>query len=102
MGDPYLLGDDESDPSVYELENNTRITLPDEDAGPTKAWLVTARSEEKWKPHFDWVYGQRPRYELYDLELDPHEATNVANDPTYEDICLILESKTDSRNELHR
>ena len=93
MGDPYLLGDDESGPSVDELENNTRITLPDEDAGPTKAWLVTARSEEKWKPHFDWVYGQRPRYELYDLELDPHEATNVANDPTYEDICLILESK---------
>ena len=93
MGDPYLLGDDESGPSVEELENNTRITLPDEDAGPTKAWLVTARSEEKWKPHFDWVYGQRPRYELYDLELDPHEATNVANDPTYEDIRLILESK---------
>ena len=93
MGDPYLLGDDEPDPSVDELENNTRITLPDEDAGPTKAWLVTARKDEKWKDHFDWVYGRRPKYELYDLNKDPYEANNVADDPDYAAIRAKLEDE---------
>jgi len=93
MGDPYRLGDDEPDPTIEQLENDTRITLPDEDAGPTKAWLVTSRKEEEWKPHFDWVYGQRPKYELYDLEKDPHEAHNVADDPAYADIRARLEAE---------
>lgn len=93
MGDPYRLGEDEPDPSIDELENNTRITLPDEDAGPTKAWLVTSRKEEEWKPHFDWVYGQRPKYELYDLRKDPYEAKNVADDPAYADVRARLEAE---------
>lgn len=93
MGDPYLLGEDETDPTIDQLENNTRITLPDEDAGPTKAWLVTARNEKEWKSHFDWVYGQRPKYELYDLKKDPFEANNVADDPAYKEIRAKLETK---------
>lgn len=92
MGDPYKLGDDEPDPTIDQLENDTRITLPDEDAGPTKAWLVTSRNQDEWKSHFDWVYGQRPKYELYDLEKDPHEATNVAEDPDYADVRAKLEA----------
>lgn len=93
MGDPYLLGDDQPDPGISELENNTRITLPDEDAGPTKAWLVGARKNDKWKSHFDWVYGKRPKYELYDLKKDPHEATNVADDPAYAEVRAKFESE---------
>ncbi|MEM7602958.1 MAG: sulfatase, partial [Verrucomicrobiota bacterium] len=38
MGDQYRLGEGEDPPSMDELEGNTRVTLPDEDAGPTKAW----------------------------------------------------------------
>lgn len=92
MGDPYGLENGQS-PSIDQLENNTRITLPDEDAGPTKAWLVTSRVEDEWKAHFDWVYGQRPRYELYDLKKDPHEAKNVAEDPAYAEIRSQLEKE---------
>ncbi len=92
MGDHYLL-DEGKTPSLDQLENDTRITLPDEDAGPTKAWLVTARDEEEWRPHFDWVYGQRPRYELYDLKKDPYETKNVAEDPGYADIRSRLEAQ---------
>ncbi|MEM7143506.1 MAG: sulfatase [Verrucomicrobiota bacterium] len=92
MGDHYLLENGQT-PSLEELEGNTRITLPDEDAGPTKAWLVTARTDPKWKSHFDWVYGQRPRYELYDLRKDPHEAKNVADDPEYATILAKLETE---------
>ena len=93
MGDPYRLGRGEPTPSTEELEGNTRVTLPDEDAGPTKAWLVTARKQDAWKDHFEWVYGQRPRLELYDLKKDPYEATNVAGDPEYADVLKKMEAE---------
>ncbi|MEO0415092.1 MAG: sulfatase/phosphatase domain-containing protein, partial [Verrucomicrobiota bacterium] len=93
MGDHYRLGEGEKAPTLAELEQDTRITLPDEDAGPTKAWLVMARKDEKWKDHFDWVYGQRPKYELYDLKKDPFETKNVADDPAYAEVKEKLETE---------
>ncbi len=90
MGDPYLL-DSSGTPSVEDLENETRVTLPDEDAGPTKAWLVGVRDTPEWRDHFNWVYGKRPKYELYDLKKDPHETTNVADDPAYAEVKEALE-----------
>ena len=81
-GDPYRL-DGDNPPTVEELTEETRATLPDEDAGPTKAWLVTHRNDPKWKGHYDLAYGKRPREELYDLKKDPHQVRNVANDAKY-------------------
>jgi N-sulfoglucosamine sulfohydrolase len=92
MGDPYLL-DSSGTPSLEDLENETRVTLPDEDAGPTKAWLVGVRDTPEWKAHFDWVYGKRPKYELYDLKKDPNEITNIANDPAYASVRSDLEAR---------
>jgi len=92
LGDPYRLTG-VSEPTVEELENETFVTLPDEDAGPTKAWLVHARHAAPWKAHFDWVYGKRPRLELYDLVADPHETRNVADDPAYAQILAELEDR---------
>lgn len=82
LGDPYRLNSD-NPPSQTEVTEETRVTLPDEDAGPTKAWLVGVRDDPKWKEHFNWVYGKRPREELYDLKADPHQTKNVAGDPAY-------------------
>ncbi|HRE79538.1 MAG TPA: hypothetical protein PLN52_00755, partial [Opitutaceae bacterium] len=67
--------------------------LPDEDAGPTKAWLVGVRKDPRWKPHFDWAYGKRPREELYDLRKDPDQTKNVANDATYAEARARLEAR---------
>lgn len=92
LGDPYRL-DDDNEPTTDELENNTRVTHPDEDAGPTKAWLVKNRNHPQWKAHYDWVYGRRPKYELYDRRRDPHETTNVADDPAYAEIKQRLEQQ---------
>jgi N-sulfoglucosamine sulfohydrolase len=92
MGDPYLLDSSET-PGVDELENETRVTLPDEDSGPTKAWLVGVRNTPEWKEHYEWVYGKRPRYELYDLKKDPHETTNLADDPAYAEVKAALEKE---------
>jgi arylsulfatase A-like enzyme len=82
LGDPYRLDGDDP-PSAEELTEETRSTLPDEDAGPTKAWLVGVRNDPRWKAHFEWVYGKRPREELYDLKADPHQTKNVAADSAY-------------------
>ena len=90
LGDPYRLDTDDP-PTAEELTEDTRTTLPDEDAGPTKAWLVGARSDPQWKPHFEWVYGKRPREELYDLKTDPQQTKNVAANPAYAQQRAALE-----------
>ena len=82
IGDPYRLREG-PEPTVEELETNTRITLADEDAGPTKAWLIKARKTDPWKKHFEKVYGKRPLIELFDLKSDPHEMHNLAGHQQY-------------------
>ena len=92
LGDPYRLDGDDV-PTAEEITNTTRVTHPDEDAGPTKAWLVGVRNSPEWKSHYDWVYGKRPKYELYDRRKDPHETNNVADDPAYADVKAALEEQ---------
>ena len=70
-------------PLYSELLANTRIALGDMDAGPTKAWLVTHRSDLGMQRYFDIAFGRRPAEELYDLRTDPHGMHNVAGDPAY-------------------
>ncbi len=89
LGDHYSLAQG-STPSVDELTNNTFSTLPDEDAGPTKAWLVSHRNVPKWKPFFDHAYGKRPREELFDLKKDPHQMNNVAAVAEYKAVVSKL------------
>lgn len=91
-GDPYRLDGDDP-PTLQELTNNTRVTLPDEDAGPTKAWLVAQRNDPRWKRYYDLAYGKRPREELYDLRTDPHQVKNVAADPAYAGTRAELERR---------
>lgn len=92
LGDPYRL-DGANPPSIEELTEETRTTFPDDDAGPTKAWLVTMRNDPQWKRHFDWAYAKRPREELYDLKSDPQQTTNVAADPRYAATRAKLENR---------
>ncbi|HEY2252576.1 MAG TPA: sulfatase-like hydrolase/transferase [Planctomycetaceae bacterium] len=92
LGDPYRL-DGGNPPTVEEVTEETRVTLPDEDAGPTKAWLVGMRKDPRWKPYFDWAYGKRPREELYDLKADPQQTRNVAADPAYGNARAELEQQ---------
>jgi N-sulfoglucosamine sulfohydrolase len=91
-GDPFNL-DDPNPPSAEDLTENTRATLHDEDAGPTKAWLVASRNDPKWKPYYELAYGKRPREELYDLKTDPHQMKNVAADPKYARTRAQLEKR---------
>ncbi len=82
LGDPYGLKGS-NPPPEEAIRENTRVTLADEDAGPTKAWIVSRRDDPKWKNVFDYAYGKRPRVELFDLKKDPAQMHNVAADPHY-------------------
>jgi hypothetical protein len=75
------------------MRENTRATLPDEDAGPTKAWLVEHRNDPQWKPLFEHAYGKRPREELYDLKSDPHQMNNLAAEEPYQSVRQALETR---------
>ncbi|MCM8534611.1 MAG: sulfatase [Lentisphaeraceae bacterium] len=90
MGDPYLLGTDK-EPSIDVLTNSTFVTLADEDAGPTKAWMV--KNRKQYKKDFDHAYGKRPMYELYDLKKDPHQMKNVAQEKAYKAVFAKLKKQ---------
>ena len=92
LGDPYRLSSD-NPPSENAITEETRVTLPDEDAGPSKAWLVGVRDDPKWRDHYEWVYGRRPREELYDLRKDPDQTKNVATDPAHAEARAQLEKR---------
>jgi len=92
LGDPYRL-DGADVPSPRELCHDTYVTLPDEDAGPTKAWLVEHRHDPAWKSYFDHAYGLRPREELFDLKRDPHQMRNVAADPAHAGVIEPLRQR---------
>src|SRR5438128_8371953 len=64
MGAPYAVTET-SEPSVAELETDTRIAFPDMDASPTKAWLIAHRHEAQGKGFYDRAFGKRPGEELY-------------------------------------
>lgn len=85
LGDPYKL-DTPEEPTLAQLEKDTRSTLPDMDAGPTKAWIVANRKDPQWKPYYDRTYGKRPQLELFDLKKDPHQMNNVAANPEYKEV----------------
>ncbi len=92
LGDPHHL-DSENPPSAEELTNSTFVAFPDEDAGPTKAWLVMNRNDPMWQKIFKLAYGKRPREELFDLKSDPHQVNNVATQPEYEAIRQQLQEQ---------
>ena len=92
LGDHYNL-DTDKEANINQLTNNTFITIPDEDAGPTKAWIVKNRKDPKYKKYFSRAYGKRPLEELYDLGKDPYQMNNVARESEYERVRNELNQK---------
>ena len=70
-------------PKYEVLRENTFGAFADLDASPTKAWVVTHRDEDE--ASFDFAFGQRPRFELYDIKSDPHCMHNLADDSAHRD-----------------
>ena len=80
-------------PAFEKIAANTYAAYSDCDCGPTKAFLVTHRDDLIVKPFAERAFGKRPARELYDLRRDPHELTNVAEDPAYADTAKNLDAR---------
>ncbi len=71
-------GSESQMPSFEQLRENTFVAFADLDASPTKAWVVTHRVQN---PEFyDYAVGRRPKFELFDVQADPHCMNNLADD----------------------
>lgn len=92
LGNPYNLGDG-PEPTTAELANETYWTHMDDDAGPTKAWMVQHRNDPQWKPYYERAFGKRPREELFVNSDDPHQLKNVADDPKYAEVKAALHTQ---------
>ena len=96
MGDHYRLGGKDELPKdklFKKLLLNTMHTIPDIDAGPTKAWIVMNRNNPNGADFFNNAFGKRPYQELYDLKSDPHQTKNVASHKKYEKVINLLHNK---------
>ena len=89
LGDPFDL-DTNKEPNVEQLTQQTFCTLADEDAGPTKAWIVSNRKDSKIQHIYEHAYGKRSREQLFDMNKDPHQMVNIADDLAYEDVLVKL------------
>ena len=78
---------------IYNLANGLPFPLA-LDLLESSTWQATLRQKRP-------VYGkrsvnaflQRPKWELYDLEQDPHEVINLADDPRYGSVVEQLKAK---------
>lgn len=57
--------------------------------------LSLQKSGELTAAQADVLLAPRPRIELYDMEKDPHQLTNLANDPAYEAVQAELAMSLD-------
>ena len=78
-GDPPLFGDVDAHMLQYPAA--------------TKMYMLKNRQDETVKPLFELAFGKRPAYELFDLEKDPEQMVNVADDPAYAQVKTDLESR---------
>lgn len=53
------------------------------DGSPTKEFVIEHRDDPKYRRFYELAFAKRPAEELYDLKQDPHQLTNVADQPQY-------------------
>jgi hypothetical protein len=52
--------------------------------GPSMEYMIAHKDDSpELKRLYDASFGQRPAEELYDMQKDPYELTNLAADPNY-------------------
>ena len=62
---------------------------------PIESWKQDAKNNPKLAARIDWLY-HRPAEELYDLQSDPYEMTNLAENPQFASIKAGLGRELDA------
>ena len=70
-------------PPAEQLNKNTRAAFADVDASPTKTLMILEREDPAMAEMFALGFLKRPAEELYDIAADPHQVTNLADDPAH-------------------
>jgi N-sulfoglucosamine sulfohydrolase len=68
---------------VVSKPKATNYGYSDTDASPTKSYMIKHRDDPKVRRLFELAFGKRPAEELYDLQKDPGQLNNVADQPQY-------------------
>jgi uncharacterized sulfatase len=85
---------EDAQPHSYEkLVNNTFTAFADVDSSPSKAWMILHRGEPAVKPLYERAFAKRPARELYDLQKDPYQMHNVADDLAYAQTLRRLDAQ---------
>jgi uncharacterized sulfatase len=67
----------------------------DIDGGPSKQTILTRRDDKQISKFYQLACGKRPAEELYDVNKDPHELTNLADRPEYAETKHKLRAELD-------
>jgi hypothetical protein len=68
--------------------------LGDCDNGPTKKYLVDHKDDDdEHRRLYELSFGKRPEFELYDMEKDPGQMNNVADQVEYADVKQQLQKQ---------
>lgn len=68
--------------------------LADTDNGPTKTYIAENRDRDEFHNRcYEWCFGKRPRFELYDLQADPEQLDNVASKTSYAEVLARLHTQ---------
>lgn len=80
------------DPPIYGDVDAHMLQYP----APTKFYLLEHQNDPEVKPYFDLAFAKRPEIELFDLEKDPDQVVNVADQAEYAEIqAQLLQQLTD-------
>jgi len=80
------------DPGPEDFAFNYNI-----DPSPTKAYMMAHRNAPGMSEHDEQAFGKPPPEELFDLQRDPGQVTNVADDPRYADVKRRLANQLRQR-----
>ncbi len=87
-GAPQTLSRDNPNELYYMhgLDENGKFTGEayfDIDASPTKSFLIENMDDPDVRKYFELAVAKRPGEELYDVNADPYNIVNLADDPAY-------------------
>ena len=81
----------------YNLDKAYYLPLPYREQMPIMQELLRLNEQGKLNPNQEqWFRQQKPLEELFDVENDPHELQNLAEDPAYSDKLNELRTELDS------